>query len=211
VPHHPEATGDALDGIAERRRLALARLLSIIFNPLFAGIATYLVVGLFLPGGLVVGLGWAGLALVVQVLPPMTYYLVRLRQGAFSDPDVSVRQERNELYVFGTVSVLLTIAALRAVGAPVPLLALALGTLAVAVVCGLVNLVWKISMHAAGMGSLATVALLHAPALGAMLWATAALVGWARVRTRNHTPRQVIAGFAVAALVMSGAFALVRG
>jgi membrane-associated phospholipid phosphatase len=44
-----------------------------------------------------------------------------------------------------------------------------------------------------------------------MLWATAALVGWARVRTRNHTPRQVIAGFAVAALVMSGAFALVRG
>jgi membrane-associated phospholipid phosphatase len=186
----------------------MAKWLSIVFNPLFAGIGAYLVVGFYAPAGGANGPAWAGIALLLQVLPPLLFYVVQLRRGAFSDPDVSVREERNQLYLLGSAAVLISLAALALFGAPRPLVALSVGTLVLGVVCGLINLSWKISMHAAGMGSLATVALLYAGPLGLMLWALAALVGWARVRTRNHTPLQVLAGFFASATVLAAAFAV---
>jgi membrane-associated phospholipid phosphatase len=63
-------------------------------------------------------------------------------------------------------------------------------------------------MHAAGMAALCTVALLYAGPLGVALWGVAAAVGWARVRTRNHTPLQVLAGFLVSACILAIAFAV---
>jgi len=188
----------------ESRSLTLARMLSQIFNPIFVTIASYLLIGFQTPGE--TGLIWAGGIIAIQALPSAAYYLVRLRQGAFSDADVSVRHERNELYLFGTVAVLATIGLLLAFDAPRPFLALTVGMLGLGIICGLVNLSWKISMHGAAIGALATVALLYSNVLGMALWACAVAVAWARVRTRNHTPRQVLAGFVAAAAVMTTAF-----
>ncbi|MEN9936077.1 MAG: hypothetical protein RLZZ387_2656 [Chloroflexota bacterium] len=208
MAHRHDLTNDTLPA-NETRSLALARLLSVVTNPLFAGIAAYLVVGYYAPGGGPDGMAWAGLAILMQVTPPLIFYIIQLRRGVFSDMDVSVREERNQLYLFGSVSVLLSIAALVAIGTPRPLLALAIGTLVVGLICGVINLTWKISMHATGMGSLATIALLYVPPLGLALWALSAAVGWARVRTRNHTPLQVLAGFVASATTMALAFAFI--
>jgi len=41
-----------------------------------------------------------------------------------------------------------------------------------------------------------------------LLWLCALAVGWARVRTRNHTTLQVIAGLVVAAAIISVSFAV---
>jgi membrane-associated phospholipid phosphatase len=201
----PELSGEALDSDEmESRSLTLARLLSQIFNPVFVTIAAYVLVGLHILHES--GLAWAGGIIAVQTVPSLLYYLVRLRQGGFSDADVSVRHERNELYLFGIVSVLLTIGLLLTFGAPRPFLALTVGMLGIGVICGLINLTWKISMHGAAIGALATLALMYSNILGIVCWVCAAAVAWARVRTRNHTPGQVIAGLAVAALVIALAF-----
>jgi len=56
---------------------------------------------------------------------------------------------------------------------------------------------------------MATVTWLFAPLLGIALWLCALAVGWARVRTRNHTPLQVLSGFAVAVSVVLIVFRLV--
>jgi membrane-associated phospholipid phosphatase len=208
MTHRPDTSQETFASDVESRSSALARWLSIVFNPLFAGVAAYLVVGFYAPAGGANGPVWAGAALVLQVIPPLMFYLVQLRRGAFSDPDVSVREERNQLYVIGSASVLLALAAMVLLGAPRPLVALSVGTLALGVTCGLINLSWKISMHAAGMGSLATVALLYAGTLGLVLWAIGAVVGWARVRTRNHTPLQVLAGFFASTTILAAAFAV---
>ncbi len=201
----PELSGDTLDSDEmESRSLLLARLLSQIFNPVFVTIAAYLLIGLQTPDE--AGLAWFGGIIAVQTVPSLVYYLVRLRQGRFSDADVSVRHERNELYIFGTVSVLLTIVLLLALGAPRPFLALTVGMLGIGIICGLINLSWKISMHGAAIGALATLALIHSNILGIVFWICAAAVAWARVRTRNHTPGQVIAGLAVAAVVVVASF-----
>src|SRR5215207_11665003 len=81
------------------------------------------------------------------------------------------------------------------IGAPPPFLAMTLCALLLGLINGGINLFWKISAHATSIAGTATIALLYAPPLGAVLWVCAVLVGWARVRTRNHTPMQVLAGF----------------
>jgi len=63
--------------------------------------------------------------------------------------------------------------------------------------------------HSASIAATATVALLFWQGLGLLLWLCALAVGWARVRTGNHTPLQVLAGFLSALIVVLVVFQLV--
>jgi membrane-associated phospholipid phosphatase len=143
------------------------------------------------------------------MLPGVLLYVYRRQTGAYRDADVSVRQDRNELYLIGSIAVLCSLLLLNKLGAPRIFVAMASCTLGLGIACGLVNLVWKISMHATAIGTLATIGAIVAPTLGAALWICALAVGWARVKTRNHSPLQVVAGLAVSAIVTIGAFTLV--
>ena len=188
---------------------ALARLISQIFHPILLNICSFLIVGYASLSTHGSGLRWAGICILVLVLPPTLFYYVRLRQGVYSDEDVSVREQRNELYLFGFIWVLISLAVLGLLGAPSPFLALMICALVIGVIAGVVNLFWKISAHATAVASTATIALLYVPPLGAFLWGCALAVGWARVRTRNHTPMQVLAGLCSATLVILVVFDLI--
>jgi len=133
------------------------------------------------------------------VIPPTAFYTIRLRQGAYGDEDVSIRQQRNELYVFGFVWLVVASAALIPLGLPYALLAVLVVALTQGVIGGIINLFWKISVHAASVATAATVAIVYMRTLGIILWICAVAVGWARVRTNNHTPLQVLMGFLIAA------------
>jgi len=193
---------EALDG----RSYTLARVLSQIFHPILLNISSFLLVGYAALSTPAEGLKWAGICILVLVLPPTIFYTIRLRQGVYADEDVSVREQRNELYLFGLIWALIAIALLSYFGAPQPFIALLICALLFALINGGINLFWKISGHATAIAATATIALLYSPPLGAILWACALLVGWARVRTRNHTPMQVLAGFCAAAGVVLGVF-----
>lgn len=194
--------------LIENRSYSLGRLLSRAFHPILMNVLTFLIVGYYGLENRAAGLAWAGACVLALVLPPTLFYTIRLRQGAYGDEDVSIRQQRNELYLFGFVWVLLATAALIPLGVPAPLLAVIVAALMIGVIAGIVNLFWKISVHAAAIGSLATVALLHMRSLGIALWICALAVGWARVRTHNHTPLQVLAGFLAAATTVLAVFQL---
>lgn len=208
TPRRDISADDLATSTVDSRSLALARIISQVLSPPLVGIVGYLLLGIFLQATVPWGMGWVMIALLIQMLPLLGLYLVRRRQGKYSDADVSVRHERNELYIVGTLSVLLTIVVLVASGGPQPLISLTIGVMALGVVCGLINLVWKISMHAAAIATIATAAMVYNLVLGAVLWVCALAVGWARVRTRNHTPLQVLAGFGAAALVIFVTFSL---
>lgn len=205
-----EASSQSLvDGELAGRSFAFGQTVSRIFHPILLNIGAFLIVGYHALPSRMAGLGWMVVCLLVQVLPPTVFYTIRARQGAYSDADVSNRHQRNELYVFGLATVVLGIVVLAPFGLPRPLLALMLSALAIGLICALVNLVWKISVHGVSIASTATVALLYSRELGLVLWLCALLVGWARIRTRNHTPLQVLAGLAVAALVVTVVFGMV--
>jgi membrane-associated phospholipid phosphatase len=202
APHsnipHDTYDSDVLDG----RGYALARLISQLFHPILLNIISFLIVGYAALRTHTEGLKWSGICILTLVLPPTIFYYFRLRQGAYADEDVSVREQRNELYLFGFSWVLIATPILAYLGAPRPFLALMICALALGLINGGINLFWKISAHATAIASTATIALLYLPSLGAALWACALAVGWARVRTRNHTPMQVLGGFCSAVAVI---------
>src|SRR5207249_4896588 len=102
------------------RGYALGRLLSQIFHPILLNITTFLIVGYYTLATHAAGLKWAGVCILVQVLPPTAFFAMRLRQGAYSDDDISIRQQRNEMYLFGFVWVLIAAAILARLNAPLP-------------------------------------------------------------------------------------------
>ena len=189
---------------------AIGRSISRIFHPITLNVVMILIVGYFALESRSTGMMWAGLCLLIQVVPPTLFYRFRARQGAFSDEDVSIRQQRNELYLFGLITILIDVIILTLLGAPHVFLALLACGLVLGVVGGLINLFWKISIHAASIAATATVALLFSPGLGVVLWLCAVAVGWARIRTRNHTPLQVLAGFGLAVSTVLLVFRLVE-
>ena len=191
------------------RGYAFGRRLSQIFHPIPMNIATFLIAGYFGLANHALGLAWAAVCIVAALLPPTLFYFIRLRRGAYGDEDVSIRQQRNELYLFSFVWVLLATLALGAFGVPRALLAFLCVALALGVIGGVINLFWKISVHSASIAATATVALLFWQWLGVLLWLCALAVGWARVRTGNHTPLQVLVGLVSALIVVLVVFRLV--
>jgi membrane-associated phospholipid phosphatase len=202
-----DLTAEALRrGAAPGRGYAIARTPSQIFHPVTLSVVSIFIVGVLGVEPVRSGLGWAILCAVIQVIPPTIFFTVRLRQGAYTDDDVSVRSQRNELYLFGMVTVLAGVALLSLVGAPKPFVALLASAAVLNGLSWLINLFWKISIHSAGIGSCATIAALYSEPLGLFLWICAFSLGWARVRTRNHTPMQVVGGLALSCACVVGAF-----
>ena len=81
-----------------------------------------------------------------------------------------------------------------------PFVALLCSAVVLNMLAWLINLFWKISIHSASIGSIATLATIYVAPLGFFFWVCAVALGWARVRTRNHSPLQVMAGLVLAAL-----------
>lgn len=196
---HPAAPG---------RGYALARIISQVFHPMGLSVMSFLIVGYFALLNWATGLGWALFCILLQVVPVTTFFTLRLRQGVYSDEDVSVRQQRHELYIFSMINLLVGNAVLFWMQAPPPFRALLVGATCLGFCAALINLVWKISVHASTAAACATVALLYNEQFGLILWLCALLVGWSRVRTRNHTVLQVVAGLSLAAACVWGSFRL---
>jgi membrane-associated phospholipid phosphatase len=196
----------AARGAAPGRGYAVARSISQLLHPVFLGVASIFIVGVYGVTPLRDGVVWALVCAFLQVVPPTIFFTYRLRQGAYSDEDVSVRAQRNELYLFGIANLAAGLAILTLLRAPAPFLAMVTAATAISLIAWLINLSWKISVHASSMGSTATLGALYSEPLGLLLWLCALALGWARVRTRNHTPAQVIAGLALASGCMALAF-----
>jgi membrane-associated phospholipid phosphatase len=202
-----DLTAEALRrGAVPGRGYALARMLSQVLHPVILGVISIFIVGLLGVESTRAGIVWALACTFLQVVPPTIYFTIRLRQGAYSDDDVSVRSQRNELYLFGMLNLLVGMLLLGLFGVPRPLMAMLVSALLVNVLAWAVNLTWKISVHSAGIGSTAALASIYSQPLGLAFWLCAAALGWARVRTRNHTPMQVAAGLALAAACVLGTY-----
>lgn len=192
-------------GAVPGRSYAVARVISQVLHPVILGVVSLFIVGLLaVPPR--VGIIWALACSILQVVPPTLFFTWRLRQGAYTDDDVSVRSQRNELYLFGISNLSVGLLILWLLQAPAPFLAMITAAIVISLIAWLINLAWKISVHASSMGSTATLAAIYSEPLGLLLWICALALGWARVRTRNHTPMQVIAGLALATASVLGTF-----
>ncbi|MFG1880981.1 phosphoesterase PA-phosphatase [Micromonospora sp. NPDC049102] len=156
------------------------------------------------------GLVWGLLATVFVTGIPFAYIVGGVRRGRLTDHHIGRREQRRVPLLVGLGSVAAGLALLLVLGAPRPLLALAVAGLVGLVIAVSVSHWWKMSIHSAvSAGTLVILALtfgrgllVAAPLLG--------VVGWSRVRLRDHTISQVLAGGVLGALIAAIVFGLLR-
>lgn len=140
------------------------------------------------------GLLSAAVVLVFITGGPFTILVVLSRTGRLSDHHVGNRAQRGPVFAGAVVSVLCGLALLALLGAPRQLLALIEATLAGVFLVGFTNLFWKLSAHSAVATFFsAAVIMLYGNSWWPLLLIVPA-VGWSRVKLKDHTVAQVVAG-----------------
>jgi membrane-associated phospholipid phosphatase len=186
-----------------RRTSTLARIVTEFFAP------AVLVGGLLLAQPLLrPGVTWlqAVTAAVFTVGLPFVLVLVLKHRGSVTDHHVGVRQQRAPILVASAVSLGLGAVLLTLLDAPTGLFGEIGGVFFGLVLCLLVNLVWKLSVHAAVAAYFALALLVTVPVVGPVLALLfVAATGWSRVRLGDHTPAQVLAGYAAGCLAFAAA------
>ena len=194
-----------------RSRLSrLARWITEIFAPPVLVAVLPIVVGVHAGRTVESGLAWGLLATLFVGVVPYAIIMYGVLRGRLSDRHIGVREQRTKPLALGLVSVLVGIGVLVAFGAPREVTALVVAMFVGGVVATVINHFWKLSVHASVAAGTTLVLVL---AFGAAMWATAvvvAAVGWSRVRLRDHTTAQVVAGTLIGALISGAVFGLLR-
>lgn len=151
----------------------------------------------------------AVIALVFGSLLPFAFVAYQVHARRITDVHVGDRRQRPQVMAVSLVLFLVGFGLLLWTGAEPPLLAAVVAGLSGTVVCLLVTLRWKISIHMTVLGGSCMVGGL---ALGPWWWLAGLLtipVGWSRVRLTDHTVAQVLAGGVVGTLVAGTVYLLV--
>jgi len=178
----------------------LAEALSNVFHPFIVVIPT-MVVAIHEHGYTVLqAILWTFLSVCVVILPLLYLIYAGVRSGRYSDPSISMREQRHSLY-FVAGSLLILLLSLLIIGkAPLILIACLVSAVLATLIGFLINARFtKLSLHSIGMAGCITVLILTVPELGLAMALFAPLVGWARIRLRHHTPLQILIGWTVAA------------
>ncbi|XKH58682.1 hypothetical protein LG293_16670 (plasmid) [Citricoccus nitrophenolicus] len=143
---------------------------------------------------------WHALAAFVFItgLPMLALWWMR-RTGRVGDRHVSVRQQRTPLLLLSLASLLTGLTLLLTTGASAGLVRETLAVLAGLLLCLVVTLKWKVSVHAA-VGFCTGMILLPVHAAVAV----ASVICWSRIRVKGHTESQVLGGTLIGLVVHYG-------
>lgn len=145
-----------------------------------------------------------GIVVLGSVVPMLLLMARRVRSGAWTNYDVSVREQRRGMYPAALVIAGTTVLLLAATGAPPPILRGVLSTLLLIAIAAVVNLRLKISLHTAFAMYTAVVLFPTSRGLGAGLLVLTLAIAWSRLKLGRHTLSEVIGGALLGAVVGGG-------
>ena len=181
----------------DRPVLRFARKMSVVFNPLVIGVPVLLLIAVKDLGGIPVDqIPLVVLCVGTLSFLPLVYILVLMRAGVVKDFHITERRQR--IYLFPVVLVCLVaviVLLYRTEGvSQLVLMMLSFGLIS-CVVCALITIWFKISLHCAGLGWM-IVGLYQAFGIEAFLLGLAGLclAAWSRLVLKEHTLTEVLAG-----------------
>jgi membrane-associated phospholipid phosphatase len=186
----------------------IARWISHVVSPHIVGVVITSAMALEYNPDPLKALLWLFGLMPLLVLPPLGYLLWLVRRGKLADIYMPERETRLRPLTLMMVWLLICWALIRHWQAPTIVEMFVLAATVMIGVLSLVTLFWKISFHGATITAAATATILVAGSSAWPVMLLVPLVGWARVRLERHTPRQVIFGSLVGALI---ALILVHG
>ena len=145
-----------------------------------------------------------GTFIFTGLLPALPIWLL-MKRGEVNDLFISKREERTMPYLFSFMAyVFWALFMWRTLQFPMFIVAMGMGSAVSIFIIILINLRWKISAHAAGMGGLcgSVFGVCYRTAINpvgfiALILLISGLVAFSRLELKAHTPGQVLAGFVV--------------
>jgi len=145
-----------------------------------------------------------GTLLFTGILPAIPIWLM-MKRGEVHDLFISKKEERTMPYLFSFLAyVFWSMFMWRTMQFPMFIVAMGMGSAASVFIILFINLKWKISAHAAGMGGLtgSIFGVCYRTAINpvwlfVLILTFSALVALSRIELKAHTPGQVLAGFVI--------------
>jgi membrane-associated phospholipid phosphatase len=180
---------------------AIARWISHVISPHIVGLVITSVISLKYSDNPVEVLWWLTLLLPLLVIPPLGYLFWLVHNGTLEDFYMPDRKTRVRPLTVLMIWLLVCLGLIRYWAAPSIVEVFVVATLVLVGILSLVTLFWKISFHGATISAAATVTVMVAGSYAWPVMLLVPLVGWSRIRLERHTPRQVIYGSLVGALI----------
>ena len=176
-----------------------AEAVSSIFHPFIVVVPTMLIAILYRGSSLAQALFWTALSIGIVILPLVYLIFSGVRSGRYSDPSISIREQRRSLYITASVLFILLIVILVLGKAPLILVACLTAAVLATLIGFLINSRFtKLSLHSIAIAGCTTVTILTLPWLGITMALIMLVVAWARIRLRHHTLAQILIGWTVA-------------
>jgi len=183
-------------------RKRLAKLISSVLNPFLVSFLVIVLLAFHDTTSTAEALKWAAISLAMSVLPVFVVVVYRARQGKLDGILVIPQEQRKGIYVLAAVLGAVGCAVLYFLGAPELLVATFCAGLVAVVIFMVINMFWKISLHAAFISGSATVLTIIYGMIGALSILLLLLVAWARIELKLHSPAQVAGGALLAAAII---------
>ena len=180
---------------------AIARWVSHLISPHIVGVVITAAIAFQYSQNPFETLMWLSLLLPLIIVPPLAYLFWLTYKGQIEDIYMPRRETRIRPLTVMMVWLLVCRGLIRYWAAPQIVEAFVLVTIVLVGILSLVTLFWKISFHGATISAAATATVM---VTGSYAWPVVLLiplVGWSRIRLQRHTPRQVIYGSLVGALI----------
>jgi len=145
-----------------------------------------------------------GTLIFTGILPALPIWLM-MKRGEVHDLFISKKEERTMPYLFSFLAyVFWSMFMWRTMQFPMFIVTMGMGSAASVFIILFINLKWKISAHAAGMGGLtgSIFGVCYRTAINpvwlfVLILTFSALVALSRIELKAHTPGQVLAGFVI--------------
>ena len=171
-----------------------AKALSYIFDGTIISIPMLVIICLTIVDNTTKALGWAFLCLTFAMIIPYLYIHILLRKKVIRDLHISNKEDRIKPLIITIISNIIGFSILYILKAPLFLEAMFLIVIISTIIFGIITYFWKVSAHTAWITfTVITFNILFGKWM-LFLLPLIPMVGWARVKIKRHTVKQVISG-----------------
>jgi membrane-associated phospholipid phosphatase len=195
-----QAPGPSATPLRVRKRVwtDAARIVSTVCNPFLTSLALFVILAGASSKSQTDFLVLLGNSAFFTSIAPMLFIFYLYATDRISDLDMSIRAERERVFIAFVIFYALGAVDLWALHAPAIITASMAGYAASALVVQWITRYWKISTHALGVTAPLVALTVLFGERPVPFYALIPLVGWSRVYLRAHTLLQVLAGTALA-------------
>ena len=188
------------------KRQQLANLTSNVLNPFLVSLVIIPLITLKSTTSVPDAIKWSLVAIAVSILPVFLIILYLVRNERLDNMFINARQQRNKIYLLAGTCAIMGCVILLYSGAPLALVASFVAGISVVLVFMGINLLWKISVHAAFISASASALIIFYGSIGTVSAALVPPIAWARVELEHHSIAQVATGALLSASIVVAVF-----